>query len=57
MSDTEALILKICVNNYVKKFIYSRLQPQKCSAMIAPIHDVRLLIFLRSANTLLCVKF
>jgi hypothetical protein len=56
LGDAAALILKICVKKF-KKFIRGRVQRQKCSATLAPIQVLALLISLKSANSLLWVIF
>jgi len=53
--DAAALILKKWVKK-LQKFIRGRAQRQKCSATLAPIQVLALLIFLKSANSLLWVK-
>jgi hypothetical protein len=55
LGDAAALILKICLKNF-QKCIGGRAQRQKCSETLAPIQVLALLISLKSANSLLCVK-
>jgi hypothetical protein len=40
----------------IKNFIHGRVQRQKCSAKLAPIQVLALLLSLKSANSLLWVK-
>jgi hypothetical protein len=54
--DVAALIRKICVKK-LQKFIRTSAQREKCSATLAPIQVLALLIFLKSANLLLWVNF
>jgi len=56
LGDAAALILKICVKK-LQKFIRGRAQRQKCSATLAPIEVLALLISLKSANSLLWVIY
>jgi hypothetical protein len=56
MSDskryTAPLILKMC-GKYYRKIIHGRALHQKCSATVAPIYILALLIFPKSANNAL----
>jgi len=54
LRDAAALILKICVKK-LQYIIRGRAQRQKCSATLAPIQVLALLISLKSANSLLWV--
>jgi len=51
IGDAAALILKICVKK-VQKNVRGRAQRKKCSATLAPIQVLALLISLKSANSL-----